>query len=188
MKQFREKPDLQTAKSYVDAGTFLWNSGTFIWSVDGVLSAFAKAEPELFHLFEKGIPQYNKPEEQAFLEANYEDAKNISIDYAIMERSSNVYTLPVDFGWNDVGTWGSLYSRLKKDEADNAVVNAQLTARDARGNMIRTSPDKKVVVQGLENYIIVDEDDVLMIIPISEDQDIKEIRKNAIAAYGKKMS
>ncbi|WP_231959583.1 mannose-1-phosphate guanylyltransferase [Nonlabens sp. Hel1_33_55] len=188
VKQFKEKPNLGTAQSYLKAGNYLWNSGTFIWSVDGVLSAFAKAEPTLYKLFEKGISSYNEPEEEAFLNENYEKAEDISIDYAVMERSDNVFTLPVDFGWNDVGTWGSLYGRLKKDDADNAVVNAQLTARDASGNMIRTSPDKKVIVQGLENYIIVDEDDVLMIMPISADQDIKEIRKNAIATYGKKMS
>lgn len=187
VKQFREKPDLATAQSYVDAGTFLWNSGTFIWSVDAVLSAFAKAESELLQLFESGISYYNEPQEQQFLEENYAKAKDISIDYAVMERSSNVYTLPVDFGWNDVGTWSSLYSRLNKDGENNAVVNAKLTARNASGNMIKTAPGKKVIVQGLENYIIVDEGDVLMIMPLAADQDIKEIRKDAISKYGKEL-
>ncbi|PRP66001.1 mannose-1-phosphate guanylyltransferase [Nonlabens agnitus] len=186
--QFREKPDLETAQSYIDAGNYLWNSGTFIWSVDSVLSAFAKAEPELFQLFEKGMPAYNEAEETEFLAENYEKAKNISIDYAVMERSKDVYTLPVDFGWNDVGTWSSLYSRLAKDENSNALVNASLTSREATGNMIKTRPGKKVIVQGLENYIIVDEDDVLMIMPLSADQDIKEIRNNAIKKYGSNLS
>lgn len=188
VNQFKEKPDLETAQSYVDAGTFLWNSGTFIWSVDAVLSAFAKAEQELYNLFEKGISLYNTPAEQGFLAENYPNAKNISIDYAVMERSNDVYTLPVDFGWNDVGTWSSLYTRLKKDDQDNAVVNASVTLNNASGNMIKTGAGKKVIVQGLENYIIVDEGDVLMILPLSADQDIKEIRQKAIHEYGKDLS
>jgi mannose-1-phosphate guanylyltransferase len=184
VKQFREKPDVETAQQYVDAGTFLWNSGTFIWSVDAVVSAFAKAESELYQLFLDGMSTYNELGEQAFLEENYPKAKDISIDYAVMERSNDVYTLPVDFGWNDVGTWGSLYGRLKKDEDQNAVVNADLTAQDSSGNMIRTGTGKKVIVHGLKDYIIVDEDDVLMIIPIAADQSIKEIRKNAMDKHG----
>lgn len=188
VSQFKEKPDLATAQSYVKAGNYLWNSGTFIWSVDGVLSAFAKAEPQLFHLFEKGIEVYNTPAEQDFLEENYKDAKNISIDYAVMERSQNVYTLPVDFGWNDVGTWSSLYSRLQKDQNNNAVVNAGLTSYNSNGNMIKTSANKKVIVQGLENYIIVEEDDILLIMPMSADQEIKKIRENAINTYGDTLS
>ena len=185
VKQFREKPDLETATKYVAEGNFLWNSGTFIWSVDAVVSAFAKAETELFQLFQNGMAFYNEPTEQKFLEENYAKAKDVSIDYAVMERSTDVYVLPVDFGWNDVGTWGSLYSRLDKNEQGDAVVNAQLTSRDAGNNMIRTAKGKKVIVQGLKDYIIVDEDDVLMIIPIAADQNIKEIRNNAIEKYGK---
>jgi len=184
VKQFKEKPDVQTAQSYLDAGTFLWNSGTFIWSVDAVLSAFAKAEPALYQLFENGISVYNEPGEQAFLDKNYAKAKDISIDYAVMERSDDVYVLPVDFGWNDVGTWSSLYERLKKDENNNAVVNATVTARESSGNMIRTASGKKVFIQGLENFIIVDEDDVLMILPLDADQDIKEIRSQAVDKHG----
>jgi mannose-1-phosphate guanylyltransferase len=184
VKQFREKPDLQTAQQYVDAGTFLWNSGTFIWSVDAVVSAFAKAESELYQLFLDGMSFYNEPAEKVFLAENYPKAKNISIDYAVLERSNNVFTLPVDFGWNDVGTWGSLYSRLDKNAEGNAVVNADLTAHDSSGNMIRTATGKKVIVHGLKDYIIVDEDDVLMIIPITADQSIKEIRKNAMDKHG----
>lgn len=185
VKQFREKPDLDTAKKYVAAGNFLWNSGTFIWSVDAVVSAFAKAELELYQLFKTGMEFYNEPSEQQFLEENYAKAKDISIDYAVMERSPDVYVLPVDFGWNDLGTWGSLYSRLAKDHQNNAVVNAQFTSRDTEGNMIRTAKAKKVIVQGLKDYIIVDDEDVLMIIPIEADQDIKEIRNNAMDKYGK---
>ncbi|WP_231862403.1 mannose-1-phosphate guanylyltransferase [Nonlabens marinus] len=184
VKQFREKPDLATAKKYVAEGNFLWNSGTFIWSVDAVISAFAKAETELYQLFQNGMQFYNEAGEQQFLEENYAKAKDISIDYAVMERSPDVYVLPVDFGWNDVGTWGSLYSRLDKTKDQNAIVNAQVTSRDASRNMIRTAKGKKVIVQGLKDYIIVDEEDVLMIIPIEADQEIKEIRKDAMDTYG----
>lgn len=188
VQQFKEKPDLDTAQSYVDAGNYLWNSGTFIWSVDGVLSAFAKAEPELLMLFQQGISIYNEAGEQEFLKENYPKAKNISIDYAIMERSDDVYTLPVDFGWNDLGTWSSLYSRLPKDDDKNAVVNATVNARSSSGNMIKTAAGKKVIVQGLKDYIIVDEGDVLMILPIADDQEIKEIRNEAIKSHGNELA
>ncbi|WP_194850052.1 mannose-1-phosphate guanylyltransferase [Nonlabens antarcticus] len=184
VNQFREKPDFETAKKYVDAGNFLWNSGTFIWSVDAVVSAFAKAEPELYKLFINGVKFYNEPGEKIFLAENYPKAKNISIDYAIMERSTHVYVLPVDFGWNDVGTWGSLYERLDKDQQENAVVNADLSSETSSGNMIRTAKGKKVIIKDLNDYIIVDEDDVLMIIPKTADQDIKDIRNEAMNKYG----
>ncbi len=184
VKQFKEKPDLATAITYVAAGNFLWNSGTFIWSVDAVLSAFAKAESQLFQLFNDGMQFYNESSEQAFLEENYPKAKNISIDYAVMERSDDVFVLPVDFGWNDVGTWGSLYERLEKNKDKTAVVNADVTAIDSTGNMIRTAANKKVIVQGLTDYIIVDQDDVLMIIPRTADQEIKDLRTNAMKKYG----
>ncbi len=188
VKQFREKPDLETAQAYLKSGNYLWNSGTFIWSVDAVLSAFAEAEQELLQLFEKGRPVYNTSDEQAFLKENYAKAKNISIDYAIMERSNKVYVLPVDFGWNDLGTWSSLYEKLPKDDQSNAVVNAALISRESGGNMIKTAPGKKVIVQGLKNYIIVDEGDVLMILPLSDDQDIKDLRAETIKNQGNELA
>ena len=184
VSQFREKPDLATAQEFLQAGNFLWNAGIFIWSVDGVVSAFAKAQSQMTTLFNSGITAYNTSEENAWLEENYHKAENISVDYAIMENADEVYVLPARFSWNDLGTWGSLYDKLDKNSDDNAVVNASVTALNASGNMIRTASGKKVILQDLEDYIIVDQDDVLMIIPKSAEQEIKQIRNNAMEQYG----
>ncbi len=187
VSQFREKPDLETAKNFIAAGNFLWNAGIFIWNVSGVVSAFAKAQPQLTSLFKEGLSVFNTNRENLWLEDNYSNAENISVDYAIMEKSDAVYVLPARFSWNDLGTWGSLYDKLEKNDDSNAVVNSSLMAIDSSGNMIRTATGKKVIVQGLNDYIIVDQDDVLMIIPLSAEQEIKEIRNKAIISYGNKI-
>jgi mannose-1-phosphate guanylyltransferase len=182
--QFREKPSLKKAQEYLASGNFLWNAGLFLWTVDAVVSAFAKAEPELLHLFQRGMEFYNEPKEQDFLEKHYEEAKNISIDYAIMERSKKVYVLPTSFGWNDLGSWSTLYQQLDKNADGNVVIQGDVNVTDASGNIIRTQDHKRVFIQGLENYIIVEQDDVLMILPMNADQTIKEIRSNAMDKYG----
>jgi mannose-1-phosphate guanylyltransferase len=184
VNQFREKPDLQTAQKFLAAGNFLWNAGIFIWSVNAVLNAFAKAQPAMTQLFESGMSVYNTSEEKQWLSTEYAKAENISVDYAIMEGAENVYVLPALFAWNDLGTWGSLYDKLEKNEQENAIVNASVTAIDAQGNMVRTQSGKKVILQGLEDYIVVDQEDVLMIIPKSAEQEIKQIRSHAIEKYG----
>ena len=185
VSQFREKPDLKTAQEFIAAGNFLWNAGIFIWNVDSVVSAFAKAQPQLTSLFKNGLSVLNTNEETEWLEENYPKADNISVDYAIMEKSEDVYVLPARFSWNDLGTWGSLYEKLDKNDKYSAVVNASVTEIDSSKNMIRTAAGKKVIVQGLENYIVVDQDDVLMIIPMTAEQEIKEIRNKAMEKYGK---
>ena len=116
VNRFKEKPDYQTAKSYIEQGYFLWNAGIFIWSVESVLKAFESNQPELYSLFVRGMPVYNSEFEQAFIQDNYGKAENISVDYAIMEKSENVFVLAATFDWNDLGTWGSLYDKLDKDE------------------------------------------------------------------------
>ena len=173
--QFREKPDYETAKDFIAQGNFLWNAGIFMWSAKSVVNAFQKFQPNLYTLFEKGIPAYNKELEGDFIKENYSKAENISVDYAIMESAKNVFVAKATFDWNDLGTWGSLYNELEKDTSKNAAVNATLLAEDASGNMIRTAKEKLVVVDGLQDYIIVDKEDVLMIYPKSKEQDIKQI-------------
>jgi mannose-1-phosphate guanylyltransferase len=184
VKQFREKPDYKTAKSFLAQGNFLWNAGIFMWSAKSVVAAFQRNQPELYQLFERGYDIYNTDAEDDFIKNNYSKAENISVDYALMEKSDNVFVIPATFDWNDLGTWGSLYDKLDKDAHDNAVVNARVLAEDASGNMIRSNKDKIVVVDGLKDYIIVDKDEVLLIFPKEKEQDIKKVLQNVKANFG----
>ena len=175
VSQFREKPDYKTAKEFLNSGNFLWNAGIFIWTVESVLNAFVKFQPKMYELFNSGYEHYNSPAEKEFIEENYVKADNISIDYALMENAENVYVLPASFDWNDLGTWGSLHEKLGKDENNNAVVNARVFLENATNNIIRTDSDKTVVIDGLDNYIVVDRDDILLIYPKEKEQEIKKI-------------
>ena len=186
VKQFTEKPNLETAKTFVDSGEFLWNAGIFIWSVKSIIENFKIQLPEMYTLFNKGSDDYNTASETKFIDQFYGVSENISIDFGIMEKATNVYTLPVDFGWNDLGTWGSLYNKLPKDEQQNAVVGGDVIFRDARNNMIKTQSGKRVVIQGLNNYIVVEKDDVLLICPKEEEQDIKQITAQVKKEFGDK--
>jgi mannose-1-phosphate guanylyltransferase len=173
--QFREKPDYQTAKSFLESKNFWWNAGIFIWSATSIIEAFQNLQPIMYALFEKGKTFYNTPQESHFIKENYALAENISIDYAILEKAKNVHILGATFDWNDLGTWGSLYDKLHKDTNENATVNASVFAENAQGNIIRTDAKKLVVVDGISNYIIVDKEDVLLIYPKEKEQDIKQI-------------
>ena len=175
VSQFREKPDYETAKLFLDSGNFLWNGGIFIWSAQSVTEAFAQFQPAMNALFQQGWDSYNTAAEKEFIENNYTLAENVSIDYAIMESAKNVYVLPATFDWNDLGTWGSLHEKLGKDDQNNAVVNARVILENASNNIIRTDAKKLIVVDGLDDYIIVDREDVLLIYPKSKEQDIKRI-------------
>ena len=184
VNQFREKPDYETAKTFLDQGNFLWNAGIFMWSVKTVINTFKSNQPELFELFDSGFNVYNTEFEDDFIRDNYGKAENISVDYAIMEKSGNVYVIPATFDWNDLGTWGSLYDKLDKDKNANAVVNSKVLLEDSNGNMIRSKKDKIVVVDGLNDYIIVDKDEVLLIFPKEKEQDIKKVLQNVKAKFG----
>jgi len=182
--QFREKPDYETAKEFLAQGNFLWNAGIFMWSVKTILAAFKAYQPSQYELFEKGVAIYNTSSEQEFINENYPKAENISIDYAILEQSKSIFVLPATFDWNDLGTWGSLYDKLDKDEANNAVVNSSVLSQDAKGNMIRSPKGKIVVVDGLNDYIIVDKEEVLLIYPKSKEQDIKQVLVKVKEKFG----
>lgn len=175
--QFREKPDYITAKSFLTSGNFLWNAGIFIWSVSSIIKAFEKYQPTMNELFLKGNDFYNTKEEYNFINQYYAISENISIDYAIMEKAKNTYVLPVSFDWNDLGTWGSLYDKLPKDENDNAVVNSLVLLNNCSNNIIRASKDKLIVIDGLNDYIVVDKDNVLLIYPKEKEQNIKIVLK-----------
>lgn len=184
VSQFREKPNYETAKEFLAQGNFLWNAGIFIWSVRSVLNAFETHQPELFSLFEKGKNIYNTASEYDFIKENYPKAINISVDYAILEPSTNIYVLPAHFDWNDLGTWGSLYEKLPKDKQQNATVNAQVLFKDAANNIVRTEAEKVVIIEGLQNYIIVDKKEVLLIYPKDKEQNIKEVLHEVKNKFG----
>jgi mannose-1-phosphate guanylyltransferase len=175
VSQFREKPDYETAKSFLKSGNFLWNGGIFIWSVKSIVEAFERFQPQMNALFYKGLEHYNTPTEKIFIEENYALAENVSIDYAIMESAKNVFVLPATFDWNDLGTWGSLHEKLDKDENNNSVVNASVLLNNSSNNIISTAKDKVVIIDGLEDFIIVDKENVLLIYPKSKEQEIKGI-------------
>jgi len=184
VSQFREKPDYDAAKEFIAKGNFLWNAGIFMWSANSVISAFKNNQPELYQLFEQGIDVYNTEFEDDFISENYGKAENISVDYAIMEKSNNVYVLPATFDWNDLGTWGSLYDKLNKDLDKNAVVNAKTLTKNASGNLIRTNKDKIVIIDGLNDYIIVDKNEVLLIFPKEKEQNIKKVLQKVKDKFG----
>ena len=184
VRQFREKPDYQTAKAFIAQGNFLWNAGIFMWHVNSAIQAFKTNQANLYALFEKGIPFYNTEAESDFIAEHYPKAENISVDYAIMETSKNVNVIAAEFDWNDLGTWGSLYDKLDKNADANAVVNARTLTEDASGNMIRTAKDKIVVVDGLNDFIIVDKKEVLLIYPKAKEQDIKKTLQKVKDTFG----
>ncbi len=174
---FTEKPSHEKAEYFLNEGNYLWNAGIFIWSAKSILKCFESFLPEMFELFSKGNDLYNTSAENDFIDAIYGTAENISIDFGIMEKADNVYMLPATFEWNDLGTWVSLYDKLPKDENENATVGAEVIYRDSNNNMLRTTKGKKVVIQGLSDYIVIEKDDVLLICPKSQEQEIKEIRE-----------
>lgn len=186
--QFREKPDYETAKGFLKQGNFLWNAGIFMWGVNTIVDAFKKYQPEQYQLFMNGWNYYNTDQEKAFISENYPKAQDVSIDYAILEPSSNIYVLPATFDWNDLGTWGSLYDKLDKDDDNNALVNCQVLAEDAQGNMIRSPKGKIIVIDGLKDYIVVDKKEVLLIYPKSKEQDIKKVLAKVKDKFGDQLA
>jgi mannose-1-phosphate guanylyltransferase len=182
--QFREKPDLETAKEFLAQGNFLWNAGIFMWSVQCIVNAFEKHQPAQHALFCSGNAVYNTPDEQAFIDEYYPQAENISIDYAILEQADTIFTLPATFDWNDLGTWGALYDKIDKDAEQNAVVHGRMLMNDSKGNLVRSSGNRIVVLEGLEDFIVVDHEDVLLIFPKSKQQEIKQIRSQVKDEFG----
>lgn len=175
--QFTEKPKLEKAIEFLANGNYLWNAGIFVWSANSILAAFKKYLPEMFELFDDGETVWNTDFEDDFIRETYPKATNISIDYGILEKSDNVHVLPVDIGWNDLGTWGALHQKLEKDDEKNANVNAISHFDDASGNIVRTKKGKKVIIKGLHNFIVVENDGFLVILPKNDEQAIKELSK-----------
>ena len=170
---FTEKPQLQIAKAFVASGEYVWNAGIFIFRASTIINAFEKFEPILAQEFADGINKYYTPEEQEFVDGVYHKTKNISIDYAVMERAENVFVVLSDIGWSDLGTWKSLYEIKDKDE-DNNVLDGNIVTYDTKDCIIKTPKERLVVTQGLEGYIVAEYDNVLMICKKDEEQKVKE--------------
>lgn len=178
VKTFTEKPNIKLAKAFVESGEFVWNSGMFVWKVESIIKAFEKYMPEVAEAFEEGEAYYNTEKESEFIIKAYSLVKNISIDYGIMEKSNEVYVILGDFGWSDLGSWGGLHEIRSKDENNN-VVEANALIYDSKSCFVKASPDKLLVVQGLENYLINDSDNVLLICQLDAEKKFKEFVSDA---------
>lgn len=174
VKTFTEKPNLELAKAFISSGEFLWNAGIFVWQVKNIVSAFEKHLPEMYEVFQAEKARFNTPEENAALQEIYPLCTNISIDFGIMEKAENVYLIPASFGWSDLGTWNSAYENLEKDYLGNAVAGNEVMVFDSHNNMVHAQKDKLVLLQGMEDFIVVDTDDVLLICKKEKEQEIKE--------------
>lgn len=187
VKTFTEKPNLELAKVFQQSGEFFWNSGLFLWNVNAILEAFTKYLPDISARFDLGKEKFNTPDERSFIQEHYPYCPNISIDYGIMEKTDNVYMLCVDFGWADLGTWGSLYDLGDKDEKGNVVLkNSKSLLYDSSDNLISLEdPDRLIVIQGLDNHIVAESGNVLLICRKDEEQRIKQFVADARLKYGK---
>lgn len=178
VKTFTEKPNVKLAKTFVDSGEFVWNSGMFVWKVTSIIKAFEKYMPEVAEVFEEGEEYYNTERENAFIIKAYSQVKNISIDYGIMEKSNEVFVILGDFGWSDLGSWSGLHEIRNKDHNQN-VIEANALIYDAKNCFIKAAPDKLVVVQGLENYLVSDSDNVLLICELDAEKKFREFVSDA---------
>ncbi len=177
--EFKEKPNKETAQQYLDSGDYVWNAGIFVWSVSTIVNSFSNSAQEILDVLCEDEAQFGTEKEQEYINQVYPNTKSISVDFAILEHAKNVYTIPADIGWSDLGTWNSLYDFLDKDEKSNVKLSKDAYVEDAKGNLIRTSnANKLMVVKGLEDYIIIDDHDVLLIYPRHEEQNIKPLRKS----------
>jgi len=187
VERFTEKPPLEKATEFVKSGDYVWNAGIFIWKVAAALEAFQKYAEDIFNLFDNGKDIYNTAQEQAYIDQYYPQSPNISIDFAIMEKSDEVYTIPADFGWSDLGTWGSLYEVAGKNDQGNAVSGSSLQLQEVENCIIHIPGNKIAVIRGLKDYIVVDEKDVLLIYPKNQEQEIKKVterlKKDSLDRY-----
>ncbi len=186
VKTFTEKPNYEMAKIFYESGDFFWNSGIFIWSMDSIIEAFEKYLSDIFILFSKGKDHFFTKTEEGFIGKVYDDCKSISIDYGVMEKAENVYVLAADFGWSDLGTWGSLYEQKEKDKRKNAIAGKNVMIYDSKNCLVNVPDDKLVVLQGLNNFIIVESDNMLLICNRNDEQKIKEFVNDVENKKGEK--
>lgn len=177
VEAFKEKPNLETAMSYIAEGGYYWNAGIFIWNVKMVVNTISNLVPDLASVFDKIEPYFYTEQEQEIVNQYFPTCPNISIDYAVMEKSDEVFVYPANFGWSDLGTWGSLYTHLDQDENRNATVGQNINLVDCKNCIVHTPSERKVVIQGLDNYIIAESDNTLLICRKKDEQLIKDWQK-----------
>ena len=170
---FKEKPDLATAKQYVAKPNFFWNAGIFIWNVNTIVNSFRVYQPPMANIFENLLKYYFTDDEQKHINEDFPLCENISVDYAILEKAEEIFVMPADFGWSDSGTWSSLHDQSKTDAFNNALIGDHIEVYDTRNCVIHATDEKKVVVQGLDGFIVVEKDGKLLICKLSEEQRIK---------------
>ncbi|TAE36756.1 MAG: mannose-1-phosphate guanylyltransferase [Sphingobacteriales bacterium] len=187
VKTFTEKPTLEIAESFLLSGDFLWNAGIFIWSVNSIIHAFNTHLPDISEIFTEGNGLYNTPSEKEFIQACFQKCTNISIDYGVMEKANNVYVMPSEFGWSDLGTWASIYELAHKDDVGNAVIHPDNVVMIESSNcMVNVPKDKLVILQGLHDFIVVEANNTLMISPKAKEQSVKQVVADVKSKYGSK--
>ena len=187
VKLFTEKPNIELARTFIQSGDFLWNAGIFIWSAKSINNAFKKHLPDMHEIFQLGAQTYNTDMEKPFISNAYLQCTNISIDFGIMEKAENVYVLPADFGWSDLGTWSSIYDMADKDYVGNAVIPSdQVMMFDSSNCMVNMPKEKLVILQGLHDFIVVESNDILLICPRTEEERVKQIVADVKGKFGSK--
>ena len=175
---FREKPDYETAQRYIQDKRYYWNAGIFIWNVHTIVNAFRIYQPQLSDIFDRISADFGTEREQAVIDEHYGDCESISVDYAIMEKAEEIFVCPSDFGWSDLGTWGSLLTQTKHDMFGNSIIGSNISVYDSHNCIIHATEEKKVVVQGLDGYIVAEKDNTLLICKLKEEQRIKQFSEN----------
>ena len=171
---FREKPDLETAQQYIKQPNYYWNAGIFIWNINTIVNAFRMYQPTMAKIFESMLPYYGTDKEQEIINQRFPECESISVDYAIMEKAEEIFVCPADFGWSDPGTWGSLHQQSHKDLYGNVCIGQDINMFESHNCIVHTTQEKRVVVQGLEGYIVAECNDTLLICKMSEEQRIKQ--------------
>lgn len=175
--EFKEKPDLKTAQQYVDAGNYFWNAGIFVWNVKTIEEAIRRYAPGIAEVFDRIYPEFYTEREKETIEELFPTCESISIDYAVMEKAERIYVLPAEFGWSDLGSWGSLHSLLLKDNRNNAIVGENIRLYECNNCIVHTPHLKQAVIQGLDGHIIAEKEGTLLICKLAEEQRIKEFSK-----------
>lgn len=187
VKTFTEKPDLELARVFLNSGDFYWNAGIFFWSLETIMHSFEMHLPEIHSLFNEGLDVYGTANEKQFIEQTYGSCRNISIDYGIMEKADNVFVLISDFGWSDLGTWGSLYEQLQKDKSQNSIIGKHVFMYESSGTLVNVQDDMLVVLQGLEDYIVVQNENIILVCKREDEQRIKQYVNDIRAEIGDDM-